>query len=124
VIASLRILISRISFSVIRVAKDTLDDFSNILLKWFTGISATLVGLGILERFVTPKKYVLSILTNAGSAELIASKNEKLINNIIDRITEIMNNRDVPVSYNFNIAEGNIINQSGSFRTGYSKSGN
>jgi len=93
-----------------------------ILLKWFTGIFAAFVGLGIFERFVTPKKYILSIRTNAGSAELIASKNQKLLNKIVDKITEIMNHRDVPVSYNFNIAEGDIVNQSGSFGTGYSKS--
>jgi hypothetical protein len=91
-------------------------------LKWFTGIFAAFVGLGIFERFVTPKKYILSIRTNAGSAELIASKNQKLLNKIVDKITEIMNHRDVPVSYNFNIAEGDIVNQSGSFGTGYSKS--
>jgi hypothetical protein len=95
-----------------------------ILLKWLTGTLAAFVGLGIFERFVTPKKYILSIRTNAGSAELIASKNQKLLNKIIDKITEIMNHRDVPLSYNFNIAEGDIINQSGSFGTGYSKSGN
>lgn len=95
-----------------------------ILLKWLTGTVAAFVGLGIFERFVRPKKYVLSIITNAGSAELIASKNQKLLNKIIDKITEIMNHRDVPVSYSFNIAEGDIINQSGSFGTGYSKSGN
>jgi len=95
-----------------------------ILLKWLTGTLAAFVGLGIFERFVTPRKYILVLRTNAGNPELIASKNQKFLNKIIDAITEIMNHRDVPVSYNFNIAEGDIINQSGSFGTGYSKSGN
>jgi hypothetical protein len=109
------IICSVFSFLGIQLTKNNPDV---LLLKWFTGISIALVILGILERFAKIKKYGLSIEMNSGSARLIASKNEKLIDNIVSRIVEIMNNRDVPANYTFNIADGDIVNQSGTFETG------
>ncbi|NJL39107.1 MAG: hypothetical protein HC899_21925 [Leptolyngbyaceae cyanobacterium SM1_4_3] len=60
-----------------------------ILLKWLTGTLAAFIGLGIFERFVRPKKYALSIITNAGSAELIASKNQKFLNKILIKLLKL-----------------------------------
>jgi hypothetical protein len=57
-------------------------------------------------------------LTNSASSRLISSRNEKLIDRIIAKIVEIMNDRDAPANYTFNVADGDIINQSGAFETG------
>jgi hypothetical protein len=87
-------------------------------LKWFTWTVIALAALGVVERFTKTKKYGLSIETNSGGARLIASKDESLIDRIIAKIIEVMNNRDSPVNYTFNIADGDIINQRGLFETG------
>lgn len=89
-----------------------------LILKWIIGLLFFLAVLGILERFTKPKKYGLSIVTNSGGVKLIASTNEKLIDKIINKIVEIMNNRDAPANYTFNVSDGDIINQSGLFETG------
>ena len=86
--------------------------------KWFAGIVIFLAASGIIERFTKAPKYGLSIETNAGSTKLLISKDEKLIDEIIYTITQIMNNLDKAVNYSFNIADGDIINQSGNFETG------
>lgn len=88
------------------------------IAKWFTGIFLTLAILGTLERFLKPKKYGLSIETNSGGIRLLSSNNGKFLQNIVDKLIEIMNNRDQPAHYTFNVSEGDIINQSGSFETG------
>lgn len=89
-----------------------------LIFRWLTWSAIALVVLGILERLTKTKKYGLSIETNSGGARLIASKNEKLIDKIVNKLMEIMNNRDAPVNYTFNVADGDIINQSGAFETG------
>jgi Family of unknown function (DUF6232) len=86
------------------------------------GVVAFVV-LGLLERFTKSKKYRLSIETNSASSRLIESTNEKLIDKIVDKLMEIMNDRDAPASYTFNVADGDIINQSGAFGTGVNKVG-
>jgi hypothetical protein len=86
--------------------------------KWLTWGVIALVVLGLLERFTKSKKYGLSIETNSASTQLISSRDEKLINKIIDKLREIMDNRDAPVKYTFNVANGDIINQSGVFENG------
>lgn len=91
---------------------------SNPTLKWFSIIVVSIFAIGVLERFIKSKKYGLSIETNSGSARLIASKNERLIDDIISRTVEIMNNKDMPAQYTFNVSDGDIINQSGRFETG------
>jgi hypothetical protein len=89
-----------------------------LVLKWLAGILIFLVTLGILEHLAKTKKYGLSIETNSASSRLISSRNEKLIDRIIAKIVEIMNDRDAPANYTFNVADGDIINQSGAFETG------
>ncbi len=89
--------------------------------KWFT-FSFTfgaifLAALGIRER-LTAKRYGITIETNAGSTRLLTSNDESLINRIINTIAEIMNNQDKPANYTFNVSDGDIINQSGSFENG------
>lgn len=86
--------------------------------KWFTGIVIVLFASGILERVTKTNKYGLSLETNSGGARLISSQDQALIDSIISSIIEVMNNRDVPVNYTFNIPGGDIINQSGLFETG------
>lgn len=88
------------------------------ILRWLAGVAITPVILGILERLTKTKKYGLSIETNSASSRLISSKNEKLIDRIIEKLIEIMNNRDAPANYTFNVADGDIINQSGAFEAG------
>jgi hypothetical protein len=90
----------------------------DVTAKWFTGIVIALCALGILERFTKTNKYGLAIETNSGGARLISSQDQALIDSIISRIIEVMNNRDVPVNYTFNIPGGDIINQTGLFETG------
>lgn len=90
-----------------------------LFLRWFIRAMVAFVILGILERFTKTKKYGLSIEMNSGSAKLIASRNERLVDSIVAKVIEIMNNKDAPVSYTFNIADGDIVNQSGTFETGY-----
>lgn len=109
------IICSVLSWLGIYLVKNNPD---TLILKWLTWGVITLVVLGLLERFTKSKKYGLSIETNSGGARLIASKNEKLIDKIIDKLMEIMNNRDAPVNYTFNVADGDIINQSGVFENG------
>ncbi|MEH1863962.1 MAG: DUF6232 family protein [Nostoc sp.] len=89
-----------------------------LVLNWVIVILFSFVVLGILERFIRPKKYGLSIITNSGGVQLIASTNQKLIDKIIDKLIEIMNNRDAPANYTFNVSDGDIINQSGLFENG------
>lgn len=91
---------------------------SNPDVKWFTFSVLFVTLLGIIERFVKPKKYGITIETNAGSSKLLTSNNESLINKIIQTITEIMNNQDKSANYTFNVSDGDIINQSGSFDSG------
>lgn len=74
--------------------------------------------IGIIERILKKRKYGVRIETNSGGTSLIASTDESLIDRIIKRIVEVMNNQDTPVNYTFNIADGDIINQSGSFENG------
>lgn len=64
------------------------------------------------------KKYGVHIETNSGGTSLIASTDESSIDEIIEKIVEVMNNQDVPASYTFNVSDGDIINQSGSFENG------
>ena len=108
------IICSFLSWLGIYFIKNNSDD---LILKWLTWGVIALVVLGFLERFTKSKKYGLSIETNSGGARLIASRNEKLIDEIIDKLMEIMNNRNAPVHYTFNVADGDIINQSGLFET-------
>ena len=89
-----------------------------LFLKWFTWGVIALVFFGFLERFTKGKKYGLSIETNSASTQLISSRDEKLINKIVDKLREIMDNRDAAVKYTFNVANGDIINQSGMFENG------
>ncbi|NJM74484.1 MAG: hypothetical protein HC852_00500 [Acaryochloridaceae cyanobacterium RU_4_10] len=86
--------------------------------KWFTGIVIILSASGILERMTKTNKYGLAIETNSGGARLISSQDQGLIDSIINKIIEVMNNRDVPVNYTFNIPGGDIINQTGLFENG------
>ena|GEM_PF-2344193 len=107
--------LSGLAIQLVRNNPDTL------ILKWLTGIVITLVVLGVLERLTKTKKYGLSIETNSARSQLISSKSEKFIDKIIDKLMEIMNNRDAPASYTFNVADGDIINQSGVFGAGVNK---
>lgn len=91
---------------------------SNPDVQWFTYSVIFLTVLGIIERFTKAKKYGISIETSAGSAKLLTSKSEALIDEIINTITRIMNNQDKAANYTFNISDGDIINQSGSFENG------
>jgi hypothetical protein len=109
------IMCSILSWLAIQLAGNNPD---TLILKWLAGIVISLVILGLLERLTKTKKYGLSIETNSASSRLISSKNEKLIDRIIDKLIEIMNNRDAPANYTFNVADGDIINQSGAFETG------
>ncbi|NEN93093.1 DUF6232 family protein [Okeania sp. SIO2B3] len=84
----------------------------------FTWSVIILTALGIIERFTKAKRYGITIETSAGSTRLLTSKDESLINRIINTITEIMNNQDKPANYTFNVSDGDIINQSGSFENG------
>lgn len=92
-----------------------------LFLFWIGLILLAISAIGILERFIKKKRYVLSIETNNGSARLIASENEGKINEIIAGINEVMNNQDVPVNYTYNIADGDIINQGDIYGTGVYK---
>ena len=91
---------------------------SNPDVKWFTFSVIFLAACGIIERFTKAKRYGITIETNAGSTKLLTSKDESLINRIINTIAEIMNNQDKPANYTFNVSDGDIINQSGSFENG------
>ena len=91
---------------------------SNPDVKWFTFSVIFLAACGIIERFTKAKRYGITIETNAGSTKLLTSKDESLINRIINTIAEIMNNQDQPANYTFNVSDGDIINQSGSFENG------
>lgn len=106
---------SFLSFSGVFLIKNNPD---NLILNWFTWCTVSFVILGFLERLTKSKKYGLSIETNSASTQLISSRDEKLINKIIDKIREIMDNRDAIVKYTFNVASGDIINQSGVFENG------
>ena len=84
----------------------------------FTWSVIILTALGIIERFTKAKRYGISIETSAGSMKLLTSKDEILIDRIINTIAQIMNNQDKAANYTFNISDGDIINQSGSFENG------
>jgi Family of unknown function (DUF6232) len=112
------IICSLLSWLGIYLVKNNPD---NLILKWFTWGVVAFVVLGLLERFTKSKKYRLSIETNSASSRLIESRNEKLIDKIVEKLMEIMNDRDAPASYTFNVADGDIINQSGTFGTGVNK---
>ena len=92
-----------------------------LFLIWIGLILVGIAAIGILERFMKKKKYVLSIETNNGSARLIASENERKIDEIISGINKVMNNQDVPVNMTYNIADGDIINQGDIYGTGVYK---
>lgn len=87
-------------------------------LNWFNTVALGLAVLGGLERTTKTDNYGLSLETSAGSARLITTKDESLIDKIIQRLHEVMNNQDSPANYTFNIADGDIINQRGTFETG------
>ena len=72
----------------------------------------------IIERFDKATRYGLTIETSAGSIKLLTSKNEGLIDEIINTIAKIMNNQDKGANYTFNVSDGDIINQNGSFENG------
>lgn len=74
--------------------------------------------VGIVERILKKKKYGVRIETNSGGTSLIASTKESFIDEVIEKIVEVMNNQDIPANYTFNISDGDIINQSGSFENG------
>ena len=91
---------------------------SNPDVKWLTFSVIFLTALGIIERFTKAKRYGITIETSAGSTKLLTSKNEGLIDEIINTIAKIMNNQDKSANYTFNVADGDIINQNGSFENG------
>lgn len=70
-----------------------------------------IAALGILERLIKKKKYVLSIETNNGIARLVYSENERKIDEIISGIHKVMKNQNVPVNYTYDIEDGDIITQ-------------
>ena len=89
-----------------------------VFVNWFTAIVTVLAIIGILERFIKNNRYGLSIETSSGNSRLLASKDERLIDKIIKKIIEVMNNHEITANYNFNIADGDIINQKGIFENG------
>ncbi|MCL2934926.1 MAG: DUF6232 family protein [Trichodesmium sp. St16_bin4-tuft] len=91
---------------------------SNPDVKWLTFSVIFLTALGIIERFTKAKRYGITIETSAGSTKLLTSKNEGLIDEIINTIAKIMNNQDKSANYTFNVSDGDIINQNGSFENG------
>ncbi|MEB3342793.1 DUF6232 family protein [Okeania sp.] len=91
---------------------------SNPDVQWFAFSVIFVTGLGIIERFTKGKRYGITIETSAGSAKLLTSKDEGLIDKIIQTITRIMNKQEQAANYTFNISDGDIINQSGSFENG------
>ena len=88
-------------------------------LNRLAAIWASLGGIGILERFLRKTKYGISLKTNAASTALIASKDEKFIDEIIEKMHQVLEDQDTPVSYTFNVAEGDIFDmRDGKFETG------
>ena len=86
--------------------------------KFFTFSLIIVTASGIIERFIKAKRYGITIETSAGSTKLLTSKNEGLIDEIINTIAKIMNNQDKSANYTFNVSDGDIINQNGSFENG------
>ncbi|NEO52403.1 MAG: hypothetical protein F6K54_04505 [Okeania sp. SIO3B5] len=92
---------------------------SNPDVKWFTFSIIFVTALGIIERFTKAKRYGITIETNAGSTKLLKSKDESLIDTIINTIAQVMNNQDKPVNYTYNISDGDIVNMNGTFENGF-----
>lgn len=84
----------------------------------FTMLGASIALAGIAERFARKTKFGVSIETSSASTRLITSPDEEFIDSVINRMHQVIQDQDTPASYTFNISEGDIINQSGTFETG------
>lgn len=75
---------------------------------WVTlfGVMCVIGGVSFIRR----KYFGLSIETNSGSANVLQSKDEALIDALVKTIRNIMNNEDIPANYTVNVNKGNIMN--------------
>ena len=74
-------------------------------------ITGTVAVVGVRER-IAPPTYAFSLETSSGSSKLFSSTNEQFIDNLIARISRIMDDDTVPVSYSVNIADNSITDDS------------
>jgi hypothetical protein len=89
-------------------------------IRHFFGGMIAIAILGSLERLIKPKRYGITLETNAGSSRIVTSRDEALIDEIISKIIEVLNSEDESIGYNFNIDVDDkyIVNQRGFFENG------
>lgn len=87
---------------------------------WLNIIFGILSLIGIWERNVKKPIYGIDIETNSGKARAVASRDQSLIDEIMETMFQVMRNQNVPVNRTFNIVDGDLINQAGVFGTGVS----
>lgn len=110
----------RINFVIACIGLGIISVYVTSSFSWITTVFAVLASIGILERMLRRHRYGISIETNSGNSRFIASKDERFIDTVIGKMHQVLQDQDTPVSYTYNVAQGDIINMSGDFETGIS----
>lgn len=110
----------KINFIIVCMGLASISVYVTLSFNWFATVTTILALIGIVERMFRKPRYGISIETNAGSSRFIATKDERFIDTVISKMHQILHDQDTPVSYTYNVAQGDIINMSGEFETGIS----
>lgn len=76
-----------------------------------TIVAGSVAAIGVVERLASPK-YAFGLETSAGSSKLFSSADENFIDDLVSKISFIMDNDNAPANYTVNIADHSITDNS------------